>query len=733
MESTSAVPRKEPFSTTEAGQRPSALELAPLELAQVETETHEALARQSIPGLYGIWVLAAVVLSTATAARAHLVATFAAAVWLVLVGLGRLTVAKSFARLYPKDPILWTRLFRAGLVLSSTTWGLGGALLLTASDFDSESWLVLMTLAGISAAAVVSLSGDLALLRAHIALMMVPTFAAGLVFMPASARLVTGFGIVVAAYAVFLWVQGAYANESFLRGLVTAKLLERHARELDAARLQSLEASRAKSEFLANMSHEIRTPMTAVIGYADLLLDPALGASDRVNHVQTIRRNGEHLMALINDILDISKIEAGKMTVENIATSPSQIVVEVASLMRVRAVEKGLSFDIAYVGPIPETIQSDPTRLRQIVMNFVGNAIKFTSKGGIRINVRCDDPSGAAPTLVIEVIDTGIGMTEDELAKVFAAFAQADSSTTRRFGGTGLGLVINKRLAGLLGGDIAVESTPGRGSVFRVVVPTGPLEGVPMLTGIAEAGKVELPPQEARRIPSLPPSCRVLLAEDGYDNQLLISTFLKKAGATVKVVVDGSLAVEEAMRAAAEGTPYDVILMDMQMPVLDGYGATSKLRLVGYDRPIVALTAHSMAGDRERCEAAGCDDYLTKPIDRAHLTATVARFTGKKRPLGDALMSTLAEDEDMKEIVRQFVRDLPDRSSAILRALRNSDVDTLKRLTHQLKGAAGGYGFPTITEAAGAVEEALAAGLDQPTREARIEILANLCRRARAV
>ena len=230
------------------------------------------------------------------------------------------------------------------------------------------------------------------------------------------------------------------------------------------------------------MSHEIRTPMSAVIGYADLLLDSSLGPSERVNHIQTIRRNGEHLMALINDVLDISKIEAGKMTVESIATSPSQIIVEVASLMRVRAVEKKLAFDVKYIGPIPETIQSDPTRLKQIVMNFVGNAIKFTETGGIRILVRCDDAASPTPTLVIEVCDTGIGMTEAELGRVFATFAQADASTTRKFGGSGLGLVISKRLAGLLGGDIAVESAPGRGSVFRVVVPSGTVSGVTMGT-----------------------------------------------------------------------------------------------------------------------------------------------------------------------------------------------------------------------------------------------------------
>jgi CheY-like chemotaxis protein/HPt (histidine-containing phosphotransfer) domain-containing protein len=479
------------------------------------------------------------------------------------------------------------------------------------------------------------------------------------------------------------------------------------------------------------MSHEIRTPMTAVIGYADLLLDPSLGASERVNHLQTIRRNGEHLMTVIDDILDVSKIEAGKMTVENIPTSPSQVIVDVASLMRVRAVAKSLAFEIRYQGAIPETIHSDPTRLRQIVMNFVANAIKFTDTGTIRILVRCDDPESQESKLVLDVTDTGIGMTEAQMQRLFQSFSQADASTTRKFGGSGLGLLISKRLAQLLGGDISVESALGRGSVFRVSIPTGPLKGVPMVEGLAEAGLVDNPAQSTRRVASLPPSCRVLLAEDGYDNQVLVSTYLVKAGATVKVVADGLLAVEEATAALAAGKPYDLVLMDMQMPKLDGYGATSKLRLMKYDRPIVALTAHAMAGDRERCEKAGCDDYLTKPVDRAKLVALVARYTARQGS-GSDLVSTLEDDEDMREILHQFVRDLPERSSAILRASQASDVDTLKRLAHQLKGAGGGYGFPRITEAASAVEQAIAEGVEGASLQRHVEELASLCRRARA-
>ncbi len=708
------------------------LRLGPAERADVNRSASESLARQSAAGVYGHWVLAAVVLLTATVARSHPAFAAFAAGWVALIGCGRLAVAKAFSTLGISHPARWRLLFRSGLVLSSATWGIGGSILLVVSHFDHESRLVLLSIAGIGAGAIASMAADVRLLRLHIVILLVPTLVAGLVFMPGSARLVIGFGVVIATYGTFLWVQAGHAHSVFVSALVRAKLLERQAVELDAARQESLDANRAKSAFLANMSHEIRTPMAAVIGYTDLLLDPTLGASERVNHVQTVRRNAEHLLSLVNDILDISKIEAGKMTVEILPTSPNQVVVEVASLMRVRAVEKKLTFDIEYVGSLPETIQTDPTRLRQILLNFVGNAIKFTEKGRVRIRVRCDAPGSVDPRLTIEVSDEGIGMTEEELQKLFTAFTQADASTTRRFGGSGLGLVISKRLVEMIGGQITVESIPGRGSVFRVAVPTGPLAGVRMIEGRFEAGTVDVPARATRPLTSLPSSCRVLLAEDGYDNQVLITTFLLKAGAQVKVVENGQLAVAEAHAALAAGSPYDVILMDMQMPILDGYSATSKLRMTGYRGPIVAITAHAMAGDRERCESAGCDDYLSKPVDRAKLTEIVARFVERAQPSGSHLVSTLVDDDDMGELVRQYVSNLPERSSAILRACQVSDVETVKRLSHQLKGSAGSYGFPLITEAANALEQAVEAGLDRSTIQSRAEDLANLCRRARA-
>ncbi|MCK4340660.1 MAG: PhnD/SsuA/transferrin family substrate-binding protein [Phycisphaerae bacterium] len=398
--------------------------------------------------------------------------------------------------------------------------------------------------------------------------------------------------------------------------------------ERECARRAAEAADRAKSEFLANMSHEIRTPMTAILGFADVLLehgDLENAPPERIEAAQTIKKNGVYLLSIINDILDLSKIEAGKMTVERMACSPCQLVAEVTSLARVRADVKGLPLKFEYVGAIPETIQTDPTRLRQILINVIGNAIKFTEAGEVRLVTRfvADDHE---PRLHFDVVDTGLGMTEEQVAKLFQPFTQADTSTTRKFGGTGLGLTISKRLAGLLGGNIAVvETQKGVGSRFRVSVATGPLDGVKMIADPLSA-TVLVPGQAKTTASTGRPAlqvCRILLAEDGPDNQRLIAYVLEKAGAEVSVVENGKLAVDAALAARDRGEPFDVILMDMQMPVLDGYEATGQLRRNGYTAPIIALTAHTMAGDREKCLDAGCDDYASKPINRKKLIESV--------------------------------------------------------------------------------------------------------------
>jgi two-component system, sensor histidine kinase len=399
--------------------------------------------------------------------------------------------------------------------------------------------------------------------------------------------------------------------------------VEERTAELVTARDAAEAASRAKSDFLAKMSHEIRTPMTAILGFADVLRSGAISSEDVDLHLVTIRRNGEHLLAVINDILDISKIEAGQMTTESIEASPGEIVADVASLMRARAQEKHLSLSVEYEGPIPASIKTDPTRLRQILVNIVGNAVKFTEKGQVRLTAKLLRGEQSQPDQIqFSVKDTGIGMTPEQHGRLFKTFAQGDDSMARRFGGTGLGLAISRNLAQLLGGELWCESEPGNGSTFHVAVDTGSLDGIAMVTDQSEAIAVQ-PVQKARTVKL---DCRVLLVEDGADNQRLISFLLRKAGATVEIADNGLIGMERALDALANGDPFDVVLTDMQMPVMDGYTAARKLREQGYARPIIALTAHAMTDDAMKCVEAGCDDYASKPVNRQKLLELVSKY-----------------------------------------------------------------------------------------------------------
>jgi len=404
-------------------------------------------------------------------------------------------------------------------------------------------------------------------------------------------------------------------------------------RALAEARSAAEAANRAKSHFLANMSHEIRTPLTAVLGFAETLLEPGLSERDRHDAVRAIRSNSDHLLQIINDILDIARIEAGQLTVERLACSVVAVVTEVAELMRPHAAAKHLKFEVDYVTSLPETIPTDPTRLRQILLNLVGNAIKFTERGNVLIRLAWSDgrhgPPGVGPRLRLQVIDTGIGMTAEQVRRVFEPFTQADETTTRKYGGTGLGLAISRRLAELLGGRLSVVSVPRQGSTFTLELPTGRADNVRLIDPRSQVRHPaeEQPTPSETRLPRL--SGRILLAEDGVDNQRLLVLVLSKAGAEVTAVDNGQLAVERALAAQAEGRPFDVILMDMQMPVMDGYQATRLLRQRGYTGAVIALTAHAMRGDRERCLAAGCDDYLAKPIERKTLFALLKRYVAE--------------------------------------------------------------------------------------------------------
>ena len=388
------------------------------------------------------------------------------------------------------------------------------------------------------------------------------------------------------------------------------------------------DATRAKSEFLANMSHEIRTPITAILGYTAILLSEEgidRAPIHRVRAFEVIHRNAEYLVDLINDILDLSKIEAGKLQVNHSHCSPTRLVADVVALMRVRADEKRLLLETHFAGPLPESISTDRIRLRQILVNLVGNAVKFTDRGKVSIVVRYLQ-EGGSPAVQFDVTDTGIGMTEEQMGLLFRPFSQVDASASRKFGGTGLGLAISKRLVEALGGQITVRSVAGKGSTFSFTINPGPCQGVALVTPARETAESAPPRDELPKIQRNVLRGRVLVAEDSPDIQRLTVMLLKLAGAEVEAVENGQLAVHRAWTAWQSGQPFDVVLMDMQMPIMDGYAAASELRRRDYPLPIIALTAHAMAEDRQKCLDAGCEDYLAKPIDIARLTAMVEQY-----------------------------------------------------------------------------------------------------------
>ncbi|MCM2373480.1 CheR family methyltransferase [Aporhodopirellula aestuarii] len=378
---------------------------------------------------------------------------------------------------------------------------------------------------------------------------------------------------------------------------------------LEQARAAAEAASESKSAFLANMSHEIRTPMTAILGYADLIAEK-VGDQETASYVDTIRRNGGFLLEIINDILDLSKIEAGKLDVSEEIFSPRQLIEDVQSIMGVRAKEGGIELSVEFHSQVPSLIMSDTKRLKQILINLVGNAIKFTPEGSVDVAV-----SHSGEMLRVEITDTGIGMSEQHLENLFQPFSQGDGNVNREFGGTGLGLAISRRLAEILGGQITVTSELGRGSTFTVDVRARPI------VGRADASTEESQASSDKTLDakSVRLECDVLVVDDRRDIRFLSRSILQRAGATVEEAEDGEVAIAVVKERLERSRPFGLIVLDMQMPRLDGYATAKILRELGYVGPIIALTADAMQGDMKRCLEAGCNDYLSKPIDSAIL------------------------------------------------------------------------------------------------------------------
>ena len=400
------------------------------------------------------------------------------------------------------------------------------------------------------------------------------------------------------------------------------QLLVERTHQIESIRLFAEKAERAKTEFLVNVNHEVRTPMTLIVGYAELLLSNdgmQLDVAERIEGLEMIRRNGEQLLELIHEFSDLTRIEGGQLHLDSVSFSPRSLTEEMRSLMNVLAEEKELPLRFEIGANLPDTINTDPHRIRQILSILVGNAIRFTSRGEVRVCVDiCPDESGT-PGIAFEVTDTGIGIAPSHVERLFEPFANSTNATHGKFGGTGLGVSLSRKLARLLGGDISIESRLDEGSCFRLWVPTE------LVLSESAASKSAAEAKCTGPIPNI--DCRLLLVEDTLNIQVLIAMVLKKAGATVDLANDGVQAIAKIHAAAAIDEPYDVILMDMSMPVMDGWETTRRLRAEGYQRPIFALTAWSREEDKQRCLEAGCDAYFTKPLDRHGLIHAIKDYT----------------------------------------------------------------------------------------------------------